>query len=93
MIIEKLASIENEIKLKIKDKRKIHSDLLIIAVSKTFSINHILPLIHHGHLHFGENKIQEATWIFKYQIKEKIFLYWFKIQEVGLETYLYRKEK
>ena len=60
MIIEKLASIENEIKLKIKDKRKIHSDLLIIAVSKTFSINHILPLIHHGHLHFGENKIQEA---------------------------------
>ena len=60
MIIEKLASIENEIKLKIKDKRKIHSTLNIIAVSKTFPINHILPLINHGHLHFGENKIQEA---------------------------------
>ena len=33
----------------------------IIAVSKTFSIDHINPLINHGHLHFGENKVQEAT--------------------------------
>ena len=33
----------------------------IIAVSKTFSLNHINPLIDHGHLHFGENKVQEAT--------------------------------
>ena len=32
----------------------------IIAVSKTFSINHIRPLIDYGHLHFGENKVQEA---------------------------------
>ena len=32
----------------------------IIAVSKTFSIDHINPLINHGHLHFGENKVQEA---------------------------------
>ena len=32
----------------------------IIAVSKTFLINHILPLIEHGHQHFGENKVQEA---------------------------------
>ena len=33
----------------------------IIAVSKTFSIEHIQPLIDYGHLHFGENKVQEAT--------------------------------
>ena len=33
----------------------------IIAVSKTFSIEHIKPLIDYGHLHFGENKVQEAT--------------------------------
>ena len=33
----------------------------IIAVSKTFTIDHINPLINHGHLHFGENKVQEAT--------------------------------
>ena len=32
----------------------------IIAVSKTFSIDQIMPLIEHGHIHFGENKIQEA---------------------------------
>ena len=33
----------------------------IIAVSKTFNIDKILPLIEHGHLHYGENKVQEAV--------------------------------
>ena len=33
----------------------------IIAVSKTFSLDYIKPLIDHGHLHFGENKVQEAS--------------------------------
>lgn len=32
----------------------------IIAVSKTFPIENILPLIQNNHIHFGENKIQEA---------------------------------
>jgi hypothetical protein len=32
----------------------------ILAVSKTFSLNHIQPLIDYGHNHFGENKVQEA---------------------------------
>ena len=32
----------------------------IIAVSKTFPIEHILPLVDYGHLHYGENKVQEA---------------------------------
>ena len=32
----------------------------IIAVSKTFPLEHIYPLIEHGHIHFGENKVQEA---------------------------------
>ena len=42
----------------------------IIAVSKTFGIDKILPLIEHGHLDFGENKVQEAVdkWT---EIKEK----------------------
>jgi len=31
-----------------------------VAVSKTFKIDKILPLIDHGHIHFGENKVQEA---------------------------------
>ena len=33
----------------------------IIAVSKTFPIEHIQPLIAHGHIHYGENKVQEAS--------------------------------
>ena len=43
-------------------KSKVNHDKLpkIIAVSKTFSMENILPLIDHGHLHFGENKVQEA---------------------------------
>ena len=33
----------------------------VIAVSKTFTLNYIKPLINHGHLDFGENKVQEAV--------------------------------
>ena len=33
----------------------------IIAVSKTFKIDHLLPVINKGHIHFGENKVQEAA--------------------------------
>ncbi len=43
--------------MNLKDKDRIPK---IIAVSKTFKINHIKPLIDYGHLHFGENKVQEA---------------------------------
>ena len=55
--INNLISIQNELKSKSKN------DLIpeIIAVSKTFSIEKIKPLIDHGHLHFGENKVQEAV--------------------------------
>ena len=37
-----------------------NNNVNIIAVSKTFPINDIFPLINHGHIHFGENKTQEA---------------------------------
>ena len=37
-----------------------NSNVKIIAVSKTFSPDIIKPLVDHGHLHFGENKVQEA---------------------------------
>jgi len=33
----------------------------VIAVSKTFDIDKIMPLVKHGHIHFGENKVQEAS--------------------------------
>lgn len=51
-----LNSIKNEIEKENIDLNKVE----IIAISKTFSIDNILPLINHGHFHFGENKIQEA---------------------------------
>jgi len=42
----------------------------IIAISKTFSMEHIQPLIKHGHTHFGENKVQEAIAKWSGNIKE-----------------------
>ena len=54
--INNLASIQNTLKIKNTEFNKIK----IIAVSKTFPINEILPLINHGQIHFGENKVQEA---------------------------------
>ena len=44
----------------VKDEISNYKNVNIIAVSKTFPISHILPLINHGHHHFGENKVQEA---------------------------------
>ncbi|MDB2344777.1 YggS family pyridoxal phosphate-dependent enzyme [Candidatus Pelagibacter bacterium] len=48
-----------KIKLKISSLKPV-KPVNIIAVSKTFTLEHINPLIRHGHLHFGENKVQEA---------------------------------
>jgi len=48
-----------KIKLKILSL-KADKPVKIIAVSKTFNLDYIKPLIDHGHLHFGENKVQEA---------------------------------
>jgi PLP dependent protein len=54
--IKNLIYIEDHIKSTVN-----HDELpKIIAVSKTFPIENILPLIDHGHLHYGENKVQEA---------------------------------
>ena len=49
----------------VKEEIKNFKNANIVAVSKTFPISHILPLINHGHNHFGENKVQEAQekWI------------------------------
>ena len=59
-IVNNLISIQNELKIKIKKLDFINYNPNIIAVSKTFSIKDILPLINYGHVHFGENKVQEA---------------------------------
>ena len=59
-IITSFEKIKQEIK-----KDSANNSAEIIAVSKTFPIEHIMPLIKHGHRHYGENKVQEAEkkWI------------------------------
>jgi pyridoxal phosphate enzyme (YggS family) len=59
--VHNLIEIQDEIKLIINENNNIIKMPEIIAVSKTFPIKDVLPLINHGHLHFGENKVQEAT--------------------------------
>ena len=54
--VNNLISIQDTLKNKIKNLK----NPTIIAVSKTFPIEDIFPLINHGHEHYGENKVQEA---------------------------------
>ena len=55
-IVERFNKIKSNINL-LKPVKTVN----IIAVSKTFPINHIQPLVDTGHNHFGENKVQEAV--------------------------------
>jgi len=63
--IHNLDLVKDQIKSKFDDLK----NLKIIAVSKTFPMLEILPLIKSGHVHFGENKVQEA--IDKWSIVKK----------------------
>ena len=54
-IVQRFEKIQSKI-TSLKPKKSVN----IIAVSKTFTLDHIKPLIDHGHSHFGENKVQEA---------------------------------
>ena len=56
-----LNKIQQEIYLKISETKNTIKIPKIIAVSKTFSIDKILPIINSGHIDFGENKVQEAV--------------------------------
>tara|TARA_Y100001935_G_C17232918_1_gene471380 strand:+ start:480 stop:1139 length:660 start_codon:yes stop_codon:yes gene_type:complete len=57
--VKNLLNIENNIKINL-NKLNINKNPKIVAVSKTFKIEKILPLIEHGHIDYGENKVQEA---------------------------------
>ena len=59
------------------NKLEVNNNPKIIAVSKTFKIDKILPLIEHGHVDFGENKVQEAI--------EK----WTEIKQTNLQVKLH----
>ena len=58
--VKNLLDIQDNIKVKLNEININHYPK-IIAVSKTFKINQISPLIDHGHIDFGENKVQEAV--------------------------------
>jgi len=58
--VKNLSVIQDIIKVKLNEIN-INNYPKIIAVSKTFKIDQISPLIDHGHLDFGENKVQEAV--------------------------------
>ena len=57
--VKNLLDIQNTIKIYL-NKFNNNTNTKIVAVSKTFSIDKILPLIDYGHIHYGENKVQEA---------------------------------
>ncbi len=65
IIIERFNKIKSNINLIDKN-----NSTKVVAVSKTFSLDHIMPLIEYGHEHFGENKVQEAEVKWK-QIKNE----------------------
>ena len=58
--VKNLLNIQSKVKQKLQDNSltKVPN---IIAVSKTFKLDHIIHLIQHGHTHYGENKVQEAV--------------------------------
>ena len=74
--VKNLLDIKNNIKDYL-NKLNITSNPKIIAVSKTFKIDKILPLIEYGHIDFGENKVQEAI--------EK----WTEIKKINLQIKLH----
>jgi pyridoxal phosphate enzyme (YggS family) len=57
--VKNLLDIESNISTYL-NKLNINNNPKIVAVSKTFKIDKILPLIDHGHVDYGENKVQEA---------------------------------
>ena len=58
--VKNLLDIENNIKIHL-NKYNIINNPKIVAVSKTFKIEKVMPLIDHGHIDYGENKVQEAV--------------------------------
>ena len=58
--VKNIIDLNDKVKQKIKELDYPNYHPKIIAVSKTFTMDNILPLIEYGHQHFGENKVQEA---------------------------------
>jgi len=69
VVVKRLQTVNNKVKEIISEKQ-LKTAPQIIAVSKTFSLSQITPLLDFGHLHFGENKVQEADHKWK-DVKKK----------------------
>ena len=69
-VVERLIAIQSEIKELLIKNNSHNKEPNIIIVCKTFSMDKILPLIDAGHVHFGENKVQEAEFKWK-EVKKK----------------------
>ena len=74
--VKNLLEIKDNIKIQL-NKLNINNNPKIVAVSKTFKIDKILPLIEYGHHDYGENKVQEALmkWTEIKKINPKIRLH------------------
>ena len=57
--LQKLALVKNKVN-EIISQKQLKTNHTIVVISKTFSLEKIRPLLDNGHVHFGENKIQEA---------------------------------
>ena len=57
--VQRLNFVKNKVK-EIVDRKQLKTIPQIVAVTKSFSLNEINPLLEMGHIHFGENRIQEA---------------------------------
>ena len=62
--LNNLDRVKNEVN-EIVSKKQLKTVPKIIVVTKTFPLNKIMPLLENGHVHYAENKIQEAEnkWI------------------------------
>ena len=74
--VKNLLEIDNNIKVYL-NKLNINNNPKIVAVSKTFKMDKILPLIEYGHIDYGENKVQEAVekWTEIKKINSKVRLH------------------
>ena len=75
--VKNLIDLKEEVNKKINDLNISNYVPNIIAVSKTFSLDKMKPLLDYGHLHFGENKVQEASdkWTIEKRQNPKINLH------------------
>ena len=58
--VKNLLNIKEKVKVKFEKNKNILKLPEIIAVSKTFKMDHVQHVLEQGHIHFGENKVQEA---------------------------------